>query len=226
MTQGSVLTLTSNPTRTSPVKRGKWVLQNLLGAEPPPPLPNVPPLVKDDKPLVGTLRQRLEQHRADPTCSSCHAVMDPIGFGLENFDAIGRWREKDGGLKIDPSSSFVTGEKFSGAVQLTQLLARTRKNDFYRSVTENALTFALGRGVEPYDQPAIDTIVDGLRKNDGKLSSLIVGVVKSVPFQMRRGNEQTDEPVADVGSAVRTVSASPADESVRTADPTKVAHEQ
>ena len=211
MTQGSVLTLTSNPTRTSPVKRGKWVLQNLLGAEPPPPLPNVPPLVKDDKPLVGTRRQRLEQHRADPTCSSCHAPMDPIGFGLENFDAVGRWRDKEANLPIDSSSAFVTGEKFRGAVELTQLLAKTRKNDFYRSVTENALTFALGRGVEPYDQPAIDSIVDDLRKNDGKLSSLIAGVVKSVPFQMRRGgaggagdgdgNERSDRPVAQVPPA-------------------------
>jgi len=200
LTHGSVLTLTSNPTRTSPVKRGKWVLQNLLGAEPPPPLPNVPPLVKDDKPLTGTLRQRLEQHRADPTCASCHAPMDPIGFGLENFDAVGRWRDKEGTLPIDASSAFITGEKFSGAVELTQLLAKTRKNDFYRSVTENALTFALGRGVEPYDQPAIDTIVDDLRKHDGKLSFLIAGVVNSVPFQMRRGsgNEELDAPVAEV----------------------------
>jgi hypothetical protein len=172
ITHGSVLTLTSNPTRTSAVKRGKWVLQNLLGA--------------------------------DPGCASCHAPMDPIGFGLENFDAIGRWRDKDGKLPIDPTSEFADGTKFSGAVELTELLAKTRKSDFFRAVTENALTFALGRGVEPYDQPAVDAIVDQLRKSDGKLSSLVAGVVKSVPFQMRRGsgaNAGADEPVAEVSRA-------------------------
>jgi hypothetical protein len=208
LTHGSVLTLTSNPTRTSPVKRGKWVLQNLLGTEPPPPPPDVPPLVQEGKELTGTLRQRLEQHREDPACSSCHAPMDPIGFGLENFDAIGRWRDKDGKLPIDPSSQFVGGQQFTGAVELTELLAKTRRNDFFRAVTENALTFALGRGVEPFDQPAVDAIVDELRKNDGKLSSLIVGVVKSVPFQMQRGNapaagnDQVDEPVAQMPEGV------------------------
>jgi hypothetical protein len=211
LTHGSVLTLTSNPTRTSPVKRGKWVLQNLLGSEPPPPPPDIPPLVQDGKELTGTLRQRLEQHRADPGCASCHAPMDPIGFGLENFDAIGRWRDKDGKLPIDSSSEFVNGRKFTGAVELTQLLAKTRRNDFYRAVTENALTFALGRGVEPFDQPAVDTIVDELRKADGKFSTLIAGIVNSVPFQMRRGsdgdnaddadadgNERAAQPVAEV----------------------------
>jgi len=210
LTHGSVLTLTSNPTRTSPVKRGKWVLQNLLGTEPPPPPPDIPPLVQEGKELTGTLRQRLEQHRADPGCASCHAPMDPIGFGLENFDAIGRWRDKDGKLPVDPSSQFVDGQKFTGAVELTQLLAKTRRNDFYRAVTENALTFALGRGIEPFDQPAVDTIVDELRKNDGKFSTLIAGIVNSVPFQMRRGsddnntaddadgNERAAQPVAEV----------------------------
>jgi hypothetical protein len=164
--------------------------------------------VQDGKELTGTLRQRLEQHRADPGCASCHAPMDPIGFGLENFDAIGRWRDKDGKLPIDPSSEFVGGQKFTGAVELTQLLAKTRRNDFYRAVTENALIFALGRGVEPFDQPAVDTIVDELRKSDGKFSTLIAGVVNSVPFQMRRGsddpadrNEQADRPVAGLPSA-------------------------
>jgi mono/diheme cytochrome c family protein len=199
LTQGSVLTLTSNPTRTSPVKRGKYVLQNLLGVEPPPPPPNVPPLVAEGKELTGTLRQRLEKHREDPMCSSCHAPMDPIGFGLENFDAIGRWRDKDGKLDIDSSSEFVSGDKFSGAKELTALLAKTRQNDFYRSVAENALTFALGRGVEPFDQPAVDKIVDELKKNDGKVSTLISGVIDSTPFQMRRGgNNQPDQSVAEV----------------------------
>ncbi|MEA2736589.1 MAG: hypothetical protein QOE14_3040, partial [Humisphaera sp.] len=194
LTHGSVLTLTSNPTRTSPVKRGKWVLQNLLGTEPPPPPPDVPPLVKNDEPITGTVRQQLEKHRADPMCSSCHAPMDPIGFGLENFDAIGRFRDKDGKLPIDPSSAFVNGPKFSGVRELSALLAKTRSNDFYRSVSENALTFALGRGVEPYDQPAVEELVDALRKNDGRFSTLVLGIVKSVPFQMRRGaNDPGDE---------------------------------
>jgi hypothetical protein len=188
LTQGSVLTLTSNPTRTSPVKRGKWVLENVLGTPPPPPPPNIPPLESDDgKPLVGTLRQRLEQHRADVTCASCHAPMDPIGFALENFDAIGRWRVTDGEGKIDAASVLPDGTKLNGPAELATLLAKTRRNDFYRSVIEAALTFALGRGVEPFDQPAVDRIVDDLRKNDGRFSSLIAGVVHSVPFQMRRG---------------------------------------
>jgi hypothetical protein len=194
MTQGSVLTLTSNPTRTSPVKRGKWVLENLLGTAPPPPPPDIPPLDQSDgKPITGTLRQRLEKHRADPACASCHAPMDPIGFALENFDAIGRWRDKDAGAKIDAASSMPDGTKVSGPIDVAEILVKTRRNDFYRSVAENALTFALGRGVEPYDQPAVDRIVEDLRQTDGRFSSLINGVVNSMPFQMRRGGGMRDE---------------------------------
>jgi hypothetical protein len=189
LTHGSVLTLTSNPTRTSPVKRGKWVLENLLGTAPPPPPPDIPALDPAGKPITGTLRQRLEQHRADPSCASCHAPMDPIGFGLENFDAIGRWREKDGADPIDAGSAFASGATFNGAVELVDLLARTRRNDFLRAVTEAALTFALGRGVEPLDQPAVEKIVNDLRQHDAKFSKLILGIVNSVPFQMRRGGD-------------------------------------
>lgn len=187
LTQASILTLTSNPTRTSPVKRGKWVLESLLGVAPPPPPPDIPAL-ESGKQLTGSLRQRTEQHRADPNCASCHAPMDPIGFGLENFDAIGRWRDSDGPDKIDASSSFTDGSKFNGPGELVELLARTRQNDFYRALTEAAMTYALGRGVEPYDQPAIDRITAQLRKPDAKFSTLLIGVIDSAPFQMRRAD--------------------------------------
>jgi hypothetical protein len=186
LAHGSVLTLTSNPTRTSPVKRGKWVLENLLGVEPPPPPPDVPPLEQEGKKLVGTVRQQLEMHRADPTCASCHAPMDPIGLGLENFNAIGAWREKDGDAKVDASAEFADGTKFNGPVELVKLLAETRRNDYFRAATEAALTFALGRGNEPFDAPAVDKIVDELHQADGRFSALVLGVVNSVPFQMRR----------------------------------------
>lgn len=190
LTQGSILTLTSNPTRTSPVKRGKWVLESLLGTAPPPPPPEVPALDGGDAKhqLTGTLRQRMEKHRADPNCASCHAPMDPIGFGLENFDAIGRWRDKDGKDPIDPAASFTDGSKFSGAVQLVDLLAKTRRNDFCRALTEAAMTYAIGRGVEPFDQPAVDRVAADLRKDDAKFTTLILGIIRSAPFQLRRGD--------------------------------------
>jgi len=186
ITHGSVLTLTSNPTRTSPVKRGKWVMENLLGCPPPPPPANVPPLDSENRQLKGTLRQRFEQHRESKSCASCHAPLDPIGFSLENFDAIGAFRDKDGDAPVDASSAFVNGPKFTGSIELVELLARTRQKDFYRSVAEASLTFALGRGVEPYDQPAVERIVRDLQANDGKFSALVFGVIDSVPFQMRR----------------------------------------
>jgi len=189
LTQGSVLTLTSNPTRTSPVKRGKWVLENLLGVEPLPPPQNVPPLDQSHREEAKlSLRQRMEKHRADPTCASCHAPMDPIGFALENFDAVGAFRTKDGSDKIDASAVLPDGSKFSGANELITLLAKTRKDDFLRAATEATLTFALGRGMEPFDQPAVDRIVDDLNKDNGRFSTLVMGVVKSVPFQMRRAD--------------------------------------
>jgi hypothetical protein len=192
ITQGSVLTITSNPTRTSAVKRGKWVMENLLACPPPPPPANIPPLDGEGRQLKGTVRQRLEQHRESKACASCHAPLDPIGFALENFDAIGAWRDKDGNTPVDASSAFVNGPKFTGALELIDLLAKTRQKDFYRSVTESALTFALGRGIEPYDQPAVSQIVRDLQSNDGKFSTLIFGVIDSVPFQMRRAEVRSD----------------------------------
>ena len=186
LTQGSVLLLTSNPTRTSPVKRGKWVLENLLGAPPPPPPPDVPNLDDKSRNLTGTLRDQMVEHRANPVCASCHARMDPIGFSLENFDAIGEWRDKDGGAPVDASGQLISGEKFSGASELTAILAEKKRNDFYRCLSEKMLTYALGRGLENYDRPATDKMVKEL-KNNPKFSSLVLDVVNSVPFQMQRG---------------------------------------
>ncbi len=184
----SFLTLTSNPTRTSPVKRGKYVLENLLGTPPPPPPPNVPDL-NDAKgaELKGTLRQRMEQHRQDAICASCHARMDPIGFGLENFDGIGGWRDKEDGNPIDSGGVLVTGEKFKGPVELQRVLLGRKRGDFLRCVSEKMLTYALGRGMEFYDRTAIQKVVAGLDQNETKFSALVLGIVNSVPFQMRRG---------------------------------------
>ncbi len=185
--QGSYLTLTSNPTRTSPVKRGKFVLENLLGTPPPPPPPEVPDL--DDKKrteLTGTLRQRMEQHRADPTCASCHARMDPIGFGLENFDGIGQWRDQDESGQLNVGGQLASGEKFIGPAELRTILLTKKRGDFLRCVSEKMLTYALGRGLEYYDRIAIEKVSQSLEKNSN-FSNLVLEVVNSVPFQMRRG---------------------------------------
>jgi hypothetical protein len=186
-TQASVLTVTSNPTRTSPVKRGKWVLEELLGTPPPPPPPVVPPLKNDGQPVGGTLRHQMEEHRANPTCASCHARMDPIGFGLENFDAIGAWRDKEGDFAIDSSGKLVSGESFKGAPELSNILATTKRDFFVRCLTEKMLTYALGRGTEYYDRTTIQQITTDLAKNQYKFSTLILDVVNSLPFEMRRG---------------------------------------
>jgi hypothetical protein len=185
LTQGAILTLTSNPTRTSPVKRGKYVLENILGTPPPPPPPDVPEL-KEVK-LVGTLRQRMEQHRANPTCASCHARMDPIGFGFENFDGIGAWRLRDDGFPIDPSGQLVSGESFAGATDLAVLLVKKKRNEFTRCLAEKMLTYALGRGLEFYDKCAMDQIAAGLARKNYRFSALVSEIVRSVPFQQRRG---------------------------------------
>ena len=185
---GGFLTLTSNPTRTSPVKRGKFVLENILGTPPPPAPPDVPDI--DDKKraeLQGTLRQRMEQHRVDPNCASCHARMDPIGFGLESFDGIGTWRERDGTAPVDSAGELVSGEKFKGPAELREILLTKKRQDFLRCLTDKMLTYALGRGTEYYDRPTIDKIVQSLDKDGAKFSALITQVVNSVPFQMRRG---------------------------------------
>jgi mono/diheme cytochrome c family protein len=187
LTQAAVLSVTSNPTRTSPVKRGKWILENILGTPPPPPPPGVEEL-KDDKQAVlsGSLRQRMEQHRANPSCASCHQRMDPLGFGFENFDAIGAWRSRDGTHAIDPSGALPNGQSFKGPSELRAIL-KTRQDAFARCLTEKLLTYALGRGVERYDRCTIDDIVKSAAKDNYKFSPLVIDIVRSDPFQKRRG---------------------------------------
>ena len=185
LTHGAVLTLTSNPTRTSPVKRGKYVLENILGTPPPPPPPDVPEL-KEAR-LTGTLRQRMEQHRENPNCASCHARMDPIGFGMENFDGIGAFRQKDEGHAIDASGQLVSGESFQGAPELVSILAKRKREEFVRCLSDKMLTYALGRGTEFYDKCALDDITSGVAKKGYRFSSLILEIVQSTPFQQRRG---------------------------------------
>ena len=189
LTMGSVLTVTSNPTRTSPVKRGKWILENILGAPPAPPPPNIPSLedaqtAKSDK--IPTQRELLAIHRADAMCASCHSRMDPLGLALESFNAFGRGRTQDGGQPVEPSGELATGEKFENVRGLKQVLLKNHRAEFYRTLTEKLMTYALGRGVEYYDVPTVDRIVDDLEKNNGRFSSLLFGVLESAPFQQRR----------------------------------------
>jgi Protein of unknown function (DUF1592)/Protein of unknown function (DUF1588)/Protein of unknown function (DUF1587)/Protein of unknown function (DUF1585)/Protein of unknown function (DUF1595)/Ca-dependent carbohydrate-binding module xylan-binding/Planctomycete cytochrome C len=183
LTQASILTLTSNSTRTAPVKRGKWVLEQILNTPPPPPPPDVPNLPQETE-LTGSLRQVMEQHRANPVCASCHERMDPIGFAFENFDAIGRWRDKDGKYPIDSSGVLPDGKTFKGPGELKTIL-KDKKDLFGRCLTEKLLTYALGRGVEDYDKCAVDKILGVLDKNDYRFSVLLMETIRSEPFQMR-----------------------------------------
>jgi hypothetical protein len=189
--QGSILTVTSYPDRTSPVVRGKWILENLLGAPPPPPPPNVPEL----KPTsfatqVLSMRERMAAHRTNAMCASCHTMMDPLGFALENYDGVGRWRALDeSGNPIDASGSMPDGTTFVGAAGLTAALLQSDR--FVVTLTEKMLTYALGRGLEYYDAPAVRAIVREAAKNDYRFSSLILGVVQSAPFQMRLTQRST-----------------------------------
>jgi mono/diheme cytochrome c family protein len=185
--QGSVLTVTSYPNRTSPVVRGKWLLENLLGAPPPPPPPNVPALKENGeggKPT--TVRERMEQHRSNPVCAACHARMDPLGFALENFDAVGQWRTEDAEAHtpIDASGTLQDGTRFSTPAEFRKALA-TRKADFVGSVTERLLTYGLGRGLEYYDAPVVRELLRDARAADYRWSAIIMGIVQSKPFQMR-----------------------------------------
>lgn len=189
LSHASVLTLTSNPTRTSPVKRGKWVLENILGTPPPPPPPNVPDLDEQQAVLKGSLRQQMEQHRTNSLCASCHQKMDPLGFGLENFDGVGAWRNNDGKYMIDASGTLPGGEKFDGPAQLRRVLL-AKAELFRRNIAEKMLTFALGRGLEYYDKCAVDQIVKHLTQNDDRFSALVSGIVASDPFQKRRGGNR------------------------------------
>jgi hypothetical protein len=185
--QGSILTVTSYGNRTSPVFRGKWILENILGSPPPPPPPNVPALAE---PAAGgkvlSMRERMAQHRTNPVCASCHNLMDPIGLSTETFDAIGRWRTHgDDGLPIDAAGSLPDGTKYEGVAGLRQAVLK-HPDAFVRTVTQKLLTYGLGRGLEYYDAPAVREIVRDARQHDYRFSSLIVEIVTSTPFQMRR----------------------------------------
>ena len=184
---GSVLTVTSYPLRTSPVLRGRWVLDEILGSPPPPPPPDAGELPQDDAQTDGlSFRQRLEEHRKRPECASCHNRMDPIGFGLENFDPIGRWRTESAGKPVDAAGVLVSGERFSGPGELKKILLTTRKDAFTRNVTEKMLAYALGRGLEHYDEPTIAAICKALAEDEHKASRLVLEIVRSCPFQYRR----------------------------------------
>ncbi len=190
LTQASVLLVTSYPTRTSPVLRGKWILENVLNAPPPPPPPGVGSIDSKGGIIRGTMRQQMEKHRADPMCASCHTRMDPLGFALENYDAIGHWRTHEGTLPIDASGALPGGQTFNGSAELKKILASDREA-FAECLTEKLLIYALGRGLEPYDRPATKQIVSRLAANDYRFSSLITGIIDSVPFQMGRGDGGT-----------------------------------
>jgi len=192
--QGSILTLTSYATRTSPVVRGKWILENILGAPPPPPPANVPPLKNEsEQGHVLSMRDRMIRHRANPVCASCHARMDPLGFALDNYDGIGRWRTTSGATNtpIDSSGVLPDGTKFQGPAELKKILLG-RRQQFVTTFTERLLTYALGRGVEYYDQPAVRKIVREAAPGNYRWSSIISGIVQSTPFQMRRSSGSSE----------------------------------
>jgi hypothetical protein len=191
LTHASVLAVTSNPTRTSPVKRGKWILDNVLGTPPPPAPAGVPELDKAE--LVGTLRQQIEQHRANPACASCHKQMDPLGLALENYDAVGRWRTSDRGNPIDASGELPTGEKVRNPGDLIRLLRDQKSEQFVRTLTEKLMTYGLGRGLEYYDRCAIDQILAKASKNDYRFQELLLGIITSDPFG-RKGTRDEELP--------------------------------
>lgn len=184
LTHASVLSITSNPTRTSPVKRGKFILETLLGTPPPPPPPNVPELA-EAKEAKGTLRERMEQHRANPSCAACHNQLDPLGFGLENFDAVGRWREKEGGHPIDARGVLPDGQRFEGPNQLRRILLG-KKELFRRAIVEKLLTYATGRGLDDRDEPAILAIADTVAADGDRIGRLVEEIVLSPPFRQQR----------------------------------------
>jgi len=191
--QGSILTVTSYPTRTSPVLRGKWILENILGTPPPAPPPNVPALKENDEGgKVTTVRERMEEHRKNPACATCHRVMDPLGFSLDNFDAIGQWRSKEAGLPIDASGQLADGTKVNGVVDLRRALL-LHPERFVGTMTEKLMTYALGRGLEYYDMPVVRAIARDAARDDYRFSSIVMGIVKSTPFQMRRAREAETE---------------------------------
>jgi hypothetical protein len=186
--QGSVLLLTSVADRTSPVQRGKWVMQVLLGSPPPPPPPNVPTLEEtkgNDGARVLSVRERMEEHRKNPACTSCHRVIDPLGLALENFDVTGKWRGNDRGVPVDPTGELYDGTKMNGPAGLREALLKHQET-VLRSFTESLMTYALGRRVEYYDMPTVRAVVREAGKSEYRLSSFVLGVVNSPAFRMSR----------------------------------------
>jgi hypothetical protein len=195
-THASVLTLTAKPLgnsrRTSPVNRGKWILENLFNEKIPPPPPTVPPLAVDDgKELKGTVRQILEQHRENPDCITCHSRMDPYGFALENYDGFGAWRTQDNHIDVDTTGE-IRGRKYSTAREFRAILAM-RQDDFRKALVTKMLSYALGRGVQPYDKRAIEQICAAVKKDDDRFSSVVFNVINSYPFQHARGSVKNQE---------------------------------
>jgi hypothetical protein len=189
--QASVLTVTSYANRTSPTLRGKWLMENILGSPPPPPPPDVPSLPEPKSERVLTMRERMDAHRVNPACAACHAQMDPLGFALENYDGLGRWRDTSAtlqnplGTPIDPSGVLPDGTRFDGPAGLRDVIL-ARHEQFLHAFTERLLTYALGRGVEPYDQPVVRQIIRDTTASDHRWSAMIAQIVRSMPFQMRR----------------------------------------
>jgi hypothetical protein len=201
--------VSSHADRTSPVVRGKWILDNLLGAPPPAPPAAVPPLQEEDKTggqRVLSMREKMQAHRANPACAGCHQIMDPIGLALENFDAVGAWRERDGvslssaGIPIDPTGQLMDGTQVDGISSLRQALVRDPQV-FVGALTEKLLTYAVGRGVAYYDMPAVRAIVSNAGKSNYTFSSIILGIAESMPFQMRMPAADTERPALESGAA-------------------------
>jgi cytochrome c551/c552 len=199
--QGSILTVTSEANRTSPVKRGKFILEAILGTPPPAPPPGVPPLKENEGAQALSVRARLEEHRKSPACSGCHAVMDPLGFSLENFDGVGEWRTKEPGGAVDPSGQLADGTKVDGPVALRNAIMK-HPEQFVRTLTEKMLTYGLGRGLEYYDMPTVRGIARDASRNDYKFSSIVLGIVKSTPFQMRRVQDAPVRAAAEPGGSI------------------------
>jgi hypothetical protein len=194
LSHASVLTVSSYPTRTSPVIRGKYVLQNILGAPPPAPPPDVPPLDEEKVGNSASLRVQMEEHRKNAVCASCHNRMDTLGFGLENYDATGKWRAKDGKFNIDASGTLPNGKTFQTPSELRTLL-RDQLPEVARCITEKMLTYSLGRGLERYDRKTVESIVQKLAANNYPFQTLLHEIVQSLPFQNRRGEApKNDKP--------------------------------
>lgn len=193
LTHASILTLTSDPSRTSPVKRGKWILENIFGEAPPPAPPGVPELEETAKASPdATLRQQLAKHREDPGCAACHKVMDPLGLGLENFDAVGQWRNKEDGRDIDASGVLPSGESFDGPLQMLKIV-QSNRDKFLRTLSDRMLTYAIGRGTMYYDKCAIDKCLQYMNRNENRFSALIESIVLSDPFLKRGAPQKTSE---------------------------------